>query len=195
MFPKRFAVCAFASVAFLVAGCSSGGGKAASPTTTIATTSSTAVTTTTASPSPVVASVGPCPKALPISFALLNYYIRDLSKRPVPVRALTTLRVCQYSFDGRLVYSRVLGQKVAAPFADETNRLSPGSPGPLTSCPPTRPTFFLTFASQTQRVSIVSYHCGAVVNGAIVVQPTTKWFNDLYVNLIDGRVLGGGPTG
>jgi hypothetical protein len=193
MFPKRLSVCTLiAASAFLVVGCSSGGSKHASPTTTITTASSTATTTTTVSHSHVVANLGPCPKRLlPTSLAEENYYVRGLYKTLVPIRALNA-RVCQYSVVNRLVGSKVLGRSVSTQFLDETNRLSSAPPGPPRSCPQTRPTFLVIFANNIQRVSIVSYQCGDVVNGAIPVPPTRKWFNDLLNYASRG---GTGPTG
>jgi hypothetical protein len=121
-----------------------------------------------------------------------NAHVRGLTKSEVPIRALS-VRVCQYSFDGQLSDSgHVLGPNHAAQLAEDTNQLSTGSPGSARACPSIPPTFFVTFASQTQLVNIVSYHCGAVVNGAIVVQPTTKWFNELFDYLLLGIA---GPTG
>jgi len=136
---------------------------------------------------------------------LLNYYVRGLDKKMVPIRALG-VRVCQYSFSGQLVDSNSQGPNHATQLTDDTNHLSTGSPGSARGsasrlswravwCPSPPSTYFVTLASQTQQVNIVSYHCGAVVNGAIVVQPNAKWFSDLYIDEMAGRDIGAGPTG
>lgn len=151
--------------------------------------------TTTVPPAPVAVAINQCPRSSPMYMSLINYYVRGLFKKEVPIRALS-VRVCEYSFDGRLTDSSdVLGPIHAAHLADETNRLAAPSPGIGTACPSIPATFFVTFASQTQQVSVVSYHCGDVVNGAIVVQPTAKWFNEVDVDLFAGHCVGCGPTG
>jgi len=217
----RHRVVALVGVAFLVVGCSSGVGNGHTTKNNIATTSSVAIPTGGTScsslpattivgetikecgtngrgtysprpPSQVVGKLGMCPQTLPRSLGALNLHVRGLTKREVPIRALT-VRVCEYGFDGRLLNGNDQGPIHASRLADETNQLSTVSPGSGGACPSIPPTFFVTFAGQTQLVNVMSYHCGAVVNGAIVVYPTMKWFNDLYANLMDGRV--GGPTG
>jgi len=135
---------------------------------------------------------------------LLNYYVRGLDKEMVPIRPLG-VRVCQYSLDGQLVDSNSQGLNHATELADDTNHLSTGSAGSARSgasrlgwravwCHPPS-TYFVTLASQTQQVNIESYQCGAVVNGAIAIEPNAKWFRDVYTDEIAGRDIGGGPTG
>lgn len=178
----RRAIFVLVVAALLVAGCSSGGKQSVPKTPSAPSTTAsgrvTGVPGGGTAPSNVAADLGPCPKALPVSLASVNSSVRGLNKKPVPIRALS-VRICRYSFAGRLVGSKVLDASSAGSFADDTNRLSFVRPGSPAFCPPSPPIFFVTAASTTQRVSIASYHCGPVVNGAIVVQPTMKWFNAL----------------
>ncbi|MGO9873083.1 MAG: hypothetical protein ACLPVY_04715, partial [Acidimicrobiia bacterium] len=61
------------------------------------------------------------------------------------------------SFDNRLLGSNDLGPMHASQLAAVTNHLSTVSQGSGGACPAIPPTFFVTFASQAQRVSIASW--------------------------------------
>ena len=93
----------------------------------------------------------------------------------VPLRP-TAGRICRYGKQGALTDSNVLTPPQAAAIAADTNRLSVVPSGRSSQCPPGRPTFVIEFADATERTTIVSYRCGAVVNGALVAPPTTQWF-------------------
>jgi hypothetical protein len=200
MFPKRFSVCALvAALALLVVGCSNGGGKHASPTTTIATTSSTAVTTTTTVlPSHVVAN--PCPSKLPTaSQKVLNARVAGLGTKLVPFAALM-VRICDYSpfsSEGGVGNAVVSGSKATA-LEEVTNSLRPwvptvGGRGPCGGFPQVAsPTLFVTFANDSQRVTITSGddRCPRpVTNGTSIRTPTQGWVNKMVNSL--GGVIGG----
>jgi hypothetical protein len=169
----RELLCLVVALALLVAGCSSGGGKQSVPTTTAQV--GIPPSTATGTKSHVVANLGRCPKGPNVSLAAMNTHVAGLNNRLVPIRVLNA-RACQYSFGGRLIASPTLGQSVAMGLQRQTNQLSstPVRLAPV-NCGANAPSYIVTFVSSTQRVSIASYHCGRVVNGAIVAQPSRSW--------------------
>jgi hypothetical protein len=181
-------------VGFVLAGCSSGGGMRSTPTTREKTTSAPAFSTpvgtgcfvkaksgsATQAPAPCSAlKLGTCPRKPTLSVAALNADVRGLYASLVPIRAVR-MRACQYSYGGRLIASQVFGRTVTVPFENETNRLAsvPQRLAPV-KCGPNAPSYVVTLANQTQQVRIASYHCGDVVNGAIVAVPTREWLIEM----------------
>jgi hypothetical protein len=161
------------AVALFVVGCSSGGGKQAAPTTT---------TTATASPSHVIANVGPCPKQYgSTTLNRLNGGVHGLDKTLVPITA-TRVRVCEYDArggaTGALIASAVLVSATAKQFENETNRLPP----PLVdnSGAPALYSYRVLFTSAAQRVDVlVRLDLDGVTNGVLHSQPTAQWQYDL----------------
>jgi hypothetical protein len=185
------------ALALLVTACSSSSGKHASPTTTIATTSSTAATTTTVSPSHAVARLGRCPSSFPVPSltALDSGTVQRLSTTLVPIAASVVL-ICQYNGAGGLAINRTLTGRTAVLLEDATNGLpiindlfgckgihgSRSVPTTTTGTSQVPPSFLLTFANASQRVSVMADGCSrAVFNGKYTaeVEFTSSWFNEL----------------
>jgi hypothetical protein len=156
----RHPVIALVAVAILIAGCSSSGGNHASPTATIATTSSTSTTTTTASPSRVVAKLGPCPSTYPTeSLKALNAGVSGLDKTLVPIFA-SAVHICEYvrplRYDPRqpleIFASGLLTSAAATTFERETNRGARYvDPPECRQTAMTGPVFVLMFATDAQQ--------------------------------------------
>lgn len=170
---RAFGVC-LSTLVFCVSACSGGAGKHSSGPTT------TAATTTTVSVSHDVANLASCPATIPLT--TLNGGATGLDKKLVPIAALN-VRVCRYESTGRrLLGAATLEPLVAATFEDATNRL-PTLTGPLPDCPrppASSPHFFLTFASDSQRVDLdASPACGVVTNGTLSAYEAAKWVSEL----------------
>jgi hypothetical protein len=124
-----------------------------------------------------------------------NAGVRGLANRLVPIDALN-VRVCRYGRNGRLVGSAALSPLVTAPFEHETNRLVTNRFGGG-SCVSTPPVYFLTFAGDTQQVSVADEgECGGYVsNGVRGARTTAKWRNELQRYATASPVRPGGGCG
>ena len=117
----------------------------------------------------------------PEALAALNAGVEGLSKRLVPIVASNVL-VCRYGVHEQLLGSGLLPPLLAAPFEAEANQLPKLRKGsPLPDCPADIPhNSYVTFANDTQRVSVGDEGpCGYITNGAILVNSTQKWTDEL----------------
>jgi hypothetical protein len=172
--------------ALLVAGCSSGGGKWSTPTTV----SPAGVTTVTRNHAllgrivpdrHVVANFAGCPAAslaaeqLSVSGLKGNAGIKGLGTRLVPIK-VSNVRICAYYFPIGQTRDVVLNGAAVARFTADTNRIRTPQNGD--SCPGGL-TYFITFANNTQRVSLAAYCDEHLTNGAFAADATLLWVNEL----------------
>ena len=173
MLPTRRAFCAaVATVAVLVAGCSSAG-KQAAPMTTNPTRPNT---TTTVSPWHVVGDLRKCSSKAPTEpVTNLNAGMQGLDKKLVPITAVT-VRVCRYP---QAIAPSFYDSQAAGQFETLTNRLAiqsaAGAPG-IVGCAD-GPLYVLTFASDKEQVDIEARGCGKATNGVLDANPNTHWLN------------------
>jgi hypothetical protein len=91
----------------------------------------------------------------------------------VPIAA-TALRVCKYN--DVLVGETTLGPVEASMFEDDTNRVV--APPDGSSCP-VGLTYFITFASATDHVSLTDYCDVHLSNGIFGADANLAWFHEL----------------
>lgn len=110
--------------------------------------------------------------------AAFNAGVAGLAKTLVPIAALN-IRLCDYGSGGELASYAVFRPVPTSDVEIQAN----GFPtyvlprGGL-RCPKRNPSM-LTFASDSQRVTVETFGCGVVVatNGAVTVRPTANWLN------------------
>jgi len=127
----------------------------------------------------------------------LNAGIDGLGMKLVPIAALS-VRVCRYLFPGdgaRLIASEELSPEAGEKLGADTNRLLMYSPPPGNGgvCPDYGPGDYLTFANETQRVSVNDGVCGLVGNGVFAAAPTQTWLDDLQHYTTGSTTTGSAP--
>ena len=183
--------------ALLVAGCSSGGEKTSTPTTA----SPARVTTVTRAHAPlrrivpdghVVANFAGCP-ATSVAADVKNAGVKGLGTRLVPIK-VSSVRICAYYFPVGQTRDVVLTGAAAARFTADTNRIRTPQNGD--SCPEGL-TYFITFASNTQHVSLAAYCDEHLTNGAFGADATPVWVDELRQYTSPTRLPSAptGPTG
>jgi len=124
-----------------------------------------------------VANLGPCPKVYPNGpSAKLNAGIKGLNKKLVPIAALS-VRICEYGgVPQRLEYFGREGSGTAKGFEDETNGLATARSENVTCDQMPGAAFkVVTFASDSQQVTITERVCVGITNGVLFAHPTTHW--------------------
>lgn len=170
----------------LAAACSSGGGKPSATATTRSsvraspTTTSVRVYPTVAGQPSAGVGLGPCPKTFAnTSLTKLNAGVAGLDTQLVPIAA-TKVRTCRWNSGGRLNDGGFLSAESLGKFVDETNRLpksssaAPRRAHPRDSLIASQP-IYVTFATDSQQVTVRFDALGAVTNGVLSVEPTCGW--------------------
>ena len=139
-------------------------------------------TTTTMAPSPVVANAARCPEVEPTSSpSTLNARIRGLAGKLVPITA-SNVRVCDYVDPGRLAFSGLLTGSAATTIENTANALRLPPRLNISRCPGSPP-WLITFANESQQVTVASYCGGVLSNGLFTISNSQKWFNELDLSL------------
>ena len=117
----------------------------------------------------VAATLGPCPTTYPRTpLTKLNAGVSGLDRNLVPIKA-TIVRVCDYDGSFALTRRAMLSGYIARVYSHAANGLrtvSPaGAPAILCLGSPAPPLWFVTFANDTQQVSITVPECGYSTNG------------------------------
>jgi hypothetical protein len=197
---KRSYVVGLVALLVCANACSSSGGKQSAPTTTRALTATT-LGGVTGDPGggtgllDVAANLGACPKHLPGNEQLEPNIAaaHGLAQKMVPIAAVR-VRICDFRFssDLPLLAGSFLGRTAARLLEDTANglpRVSPGvavAPGPGDA---NAVLHFVTFASDSQEVTLSDVDNGIVSNGTLFARPTTTWGLELLGHVATG------PTG
>jgi len=201
---RALATCAcLTALVLCVSACSSGGGNQSAPTTV-----SRRTTTTRAGPtgyesggrtnpktSQVVADLIPCPTtALAAEDRVtqkFNAGIKGLGTRLVPIK-VSNVRICAYAHIGEAQGDVVLQAAGAVRFTSDTNQMR--TPQNLDSCSAGL-SYFITFANDTQHVSLADYCDYHLTNGAFGADATPEWVTELkYASLTTLDPMPTGPV-
>jgi hypothetical protein len=144
--------------------------------------SATQSTTTVSLPQRV--KLGPCLESEPPTpLNKLNSGIRGLESKLVPI-GVTTVRVCAYGHvlhgPSLLRFGQLAGP-AAVDLANTANGMRVAPRQNLSLCGSGLPPFLITFANDTQQVTLASY-C-VVSNGALNTSASETWFNKLNLAL------------
>jgi len=111
--------------------------------------------------------------------AAFNTGVAGLAKELVPIAALN-VRLCNYDSVWDLASNAVFQPVPTSAVEVQANGFpSYAPPRGALGCPKRNPSM-LTFASDSQRVTVETFGCGVVVvatNGALTVRPTANWLN------------------
>jgi len=111
----------------------------------------------------------------------LNARIRGLAGKLVPITA-SNVRVCDYVDTGRLAFSGLLTGSAATTIENTANALRLPPRLNISRCPGSPP-WLITFANESQQVTVASYCGGVLSNGLFTISNSQKWFNELDLSL------------
>jgi len=113
----------------------------------------------------------------------LNAGVAGLSAELAPIVA-RRIRVCRYGIGGQFEAAGIFSDYATAPVEADANVDMAVEAQSGLGCRPYRPAlpmnFFVTFASNTQEVSIDAAQCGGMTNGVRTVNPSANlrfWYD------------------